>query len=247
MPRVPASRNPLPVCLVPPNGRWDLGADRRCVHVHDAGVDAVDELQRGVDVARVDRGRQPVLGCVDDLDGLVARLPPRSPTAPGRRPLRGRSCGRVAHPSAPSARRTRRPRSRRPRRTCPPVTSVAPSATARSIIPMMRSAERRSITGPTSVVATVGSPSTSASARFATRSTSCGRDVRGAPRARDVEVQRWPDVPNAPNERAVDDEVEVGVVEDDHRVLAAELERHQAGARLHRARRPRAGRWAPSP
>ncbi len=49
----------------------DLGADRRCVDVHDAGVDAVDELQRRVDVARVDRGGQPVLGRVDDVDGLV--------------------------------------------------------------------------------------------------------------------------------------------------------------------------------
>ena len=40
-----------------------------------------------------------------------------------------------------------------------------------------------------------------------------------------VAVQRWPVVPNAAPEAAFDGEVEVGVVEDDHGILAAEFER----------------------
>ena len=39
-------------------------------------------------------------------------------------------------------------------------------------------------------------------------------------------MQRWPDVPNADQTMPVDGEVEVGVVHDDDRVLAAELEVH---------------------
>ena len=60
--------------LVAPERQVDFGADRRRVYVDDAGVDVVHRAHRGVDVARVDGGRQAVLAVVHGVDRVVVRV-----------------------------------------------------------------------------------------------------------------------------------------------------------------------------
>ena len=61
-----------------------------------------------------------------------------------------------------------------------------------------------------------------------------------------VAVQRWPVVPKAPQTRAFQRQFEIGVIEHDHRILAAQLQRAafqllRAGRSHHPAHRRGAG------
>ena len=87
------------------------------------------------------------------------------------------------------------------------------------------------MTGPTSVAGAIGSPSTSLLGARRDAFDELVGERRGATISRDVDVHRWPDGAERAEQRAVDDEVEIGVGEHDHRVLAAELERHEPRAR----------------
>src|SRR5216117_503362 len=79
--------------------------------------------------------------------------------------------------------------------------------------------------GPTSVLASSPGPRRSRSARSHTILTSLSC-TRSCTTRRLVAVQRWPVVPNAP-QRAFEGEVQVRVLHDEHRVLAAHLERSE--------------------
>src|SRR5438477_4308603 len=52
-------------------GQVHLGADRPGVHVRDPGLEVAHRPERVVDVAREDRGREPILDPVRDADRLV--------------------------------------------------------------------------------------------------------------------------------------------------------------------------------
>ena len=135
-------------------------------------------------------------------------------------------------------------RRRRRRRS----TTVAPSATAPSTIPSMRSAER-AVDHRTDVGRRDRSDrrARAASARFATRRRPARRRPSRCTTRRDVDVQRWPGGAERAEQRAVDDEVEIGVGEHDHRVLAAELEATRAGGRSPSPPPRRAGRSGTEP
>src|SRR5581483_9753317 len=57
--------------LRPAEREMHLGADGAGVHVRDAGLEIAHRAERRVDVAREDRGREPVLDAVRHADGLV--------------------------------------------------------------------------------------------------------------------------------------------------------------------------------
>ncbi len=55
----------------PAEGQVHFGADRRRIHVEDAGVNVAHRPERAIDVLRVDGRRQPVGDVVDDRDCFV--------------------------------------------------------------------------------------------------------------------------------------------------------------------------------
>ena len=237
MPSVPPSR-PKPDCLTPPNGARGVGDDA-LVEADHAGLEALDDAERALEVARVDVGDEAELGGVGRGDRLVLVGRSRATGATGPK-ISSLEQARVVGHAGEHGRlvevaravdaltaderpwRPCRPRRRRARRPCRAASS--------------------SISGPT-LTSVVG-----AAADLAAAPIRCGELARRTRRRRDscdVEAvgrrARLADVAHLGDHRALDGRVEVGVVEDEERRVAAELHRDAQqllGATARSASRP---------
>ena len=185
------------------------------------------DAERALEVARVDVGDEAVLGVVGRGDRLVLVGEARSPARPGRRSPPQQARVGAGRRRARSARRSSpRRRARSP-----------PTSTLRALARPRRRRARRpcraassSISGPTSTPSSVPRPTFIAP--------SLAGQLLGelvGHRLGDVEAvgrrARLADVAHLGDHRALDRGVEVGVVEDEERRVAAELHRRRAAVR----------------
>jgi hypothetical protein len=184
--------------------------------------------RRAAEVAREDVGHQAVLGVVGGGDRLLLgveaddrRDGPKISSASTRLEGDVGEDGRAVEVAGPSS-------------GPPPVSTVAPRSTASVTSSCTLSRCVASISGPTSVSGSTPRPSRSCSIRAAIR-----RANSSTTPACDVEAVRGgaglAHVAQLRHHRLVDRELEVGVVEDEQRRVAAELHRDAQHA-VHRAR-----------
>ena len=175
-------------------------------------------VQRAADVARPDRGGEAVVGRRSPRRSPRRRRRSAAPSRPARTPRAGRS-RRPAPTSATTVGLTKKPRSPF---VPPPVSTVAPFARSRK--PSTRSCCDFEITGPISISSpSAGSPTCSDSTSRHELLEQLVVDLRPGddPRGGGAVLAR---VPVAGDLDPLRDGGRVGVVEDEHRRLAAELE-----------------------
>ena len=210
--------------FVPPNGQVHLGADRAGVDVRDAGLEVAHRAEGLVDVAREDRGREA------ELDRRSRRESPRrSPrTADQRRRRAEDLLLRDPHLRVDVA-EDRRPVEEALVEAVPGRDLAAGEELRALVLADLRVRvdllERALVDDRADVGVVVPARRRAAASRPRRRAaTAAARRPRPATITRDCGraalaggAERRPDDP-------VDREIEIGVVEDDDRVLAAELE-----------------------
>ena len=230
---MPDWREPLPDLPLPPNGRCASAPEVELLIETMPGADALAEAEGVRRRGRVDRRREAVAVAVGQLHRLVEGRELRDADERAERLGRVDVVLRPSRRSRTSGGRRARPRGRR-RSPSRGVVGRDPARRASSrgrvwwsrISPShssKRSAKRSCEHRPVEDVLRRVADRRALRSRSSSRRTNSSW-IASWTIAVPSDVQRWPAVPKPREQRALDREVEVGVVHHDHRVLAAELE-----------------------